>query len=376
VTPYAIVTAALRGESVPPPSASEARAVRELAELHGVHSLLYRKLEGTAAWSEWPDTLREGLAVAARDQVAAEMARKAELTRVLEALAAEGIEPLILKGAALAYTHYDEPSCRSRGDSDLLIREREREAADRVLLAMGYEPWTAAGGELATYQQLYASPHHRVDLHWKISNAQLFAAALPYDELDAEAVKVAALGEHARTLCPTHALFLALLHRATHVNAPYYVDDVAHYEQNRLIWLYDLHLLAGALKPEEWDRFLSLARDKGMRAICFDGLMATRQALGVQVPAWVVKGLQEPGPPELSAAYLRRGGLRQILVELRALPSWPERAMLLKDLALPPADYMLDKYETDRRALLPWLYLRRAVGGVAKAIGKGAVGRR
>lgn len=38
-----------------------------------------------------------------------EHAHRREITRVLDALAADGVRPLVLKGGALAHSHYPRP---------------------------------------------------------------------------------------------------------------------------------------------------------------------------------------------------------------------------------------------------------------------------
>jgi len=41
---------------------------------------------------------------------------------------------------------------------------------------------------------------------------------------------------------------------------------------------------------------------------------------------------------------------------------------LLREHLLPPASYVLQKYETQNRAALPALYLRRAIAGSARLL--------
>ena len=96
------------------------------------------------------------------------------------------------------------------------------------------------------------------------------------------------------------------------------------------------------------------------------GLEAARECLGTQMPAEVANRLAAPGPREVSAAYLSPGRIRQHLTDLRAVPGWGERLHLFREWLFPPADYLLRKYDTHSRWLLPWLYLRRGVAGIAR----------
>ena len=59
---------------------------------------------------DWPPEVCETLAQIAREQAVKELLRQNELIRVLEALAAEGIHPILLKGTALAVQPLRQPS--------------------------------------------------------------------------------------------------------------------------------------------------------------------------------------------------------------------------------------------------------------------------
>ena len=62
----------------------------------------------------------------------------AELVRVTERLDREGIRSISLKGPALGLSLYGDLSLRTSKDLDLLVDRRDVEAAERVLLDMGY----------------------------------------------------------------------------------------------------------------------------------------------------------------------------------------------------------------------------------------------
>jgi hypothetical protein len=296
-------------------------------------------------------------------QAAGDMLLERELAAALEALAAAGVGTLLLKGAALAHSHYPEPALRTRCDADLLIRPADRDAAARVLEGRGYRRPNAVRGRLVSYEECHVkregAVEHVIDLHWQISNRQAFAQALGYDEARRCSVAIPQLGASARALCAPHALLLACMHRAAHLGAEGPVGS-------RLVWLYDIHLLANAMTEAEWRDFARMCGAKAMRRISVDAFAATQRAFATAFPDAVVAALAQTGAEELSAAYLDTGRRRVLLTNLRALASWRERARLVRELLFPPAEYLLAKYRAHSRWLLPWWYVRRVAEGVWK----------
>jgi hypothetical protein len=315
--------------------------------------------------SSWPAAVGHRLAARARAQALVEPVLSADVIGLLAALAETGIRALVLKGAHVAHTHYPSPFLRPRADTDLLIRDSDRPAADHVLASLGYMRAEGPSGDYVTHQAAYVRRlangiAFRYDLHWRIGQPQVFARLLSFDELDAESVAIQGLGPHARGLGPVHALVFACAHRALH-----------HQDTDRLIWVYDIHLLGEGLTPEEWERFVALARDRGVSALCARGLELARDQFGARIPGHVaarLTGLVKSRMPEPSAAFLE-GGWRQIDVlrsDLRALPTWRARGRLVAEHLFPPASYMLQSHVPGGRALLPFLYMRRIAYGLPR----------
>lgn len=206
---------------------------------------------------------------------------------------------------------------------------------------------------------------HELDVHWRISNFQLFANSLTYDEMELQSVSVPALGPHARALGDAHALMLACIHRLGHAQAPYYVDGIARYGANRLIWLYDIHLLGKTMSPGQWELFVQTAQEKALRSFCFDGLNAASRSFGASFPQTVLQSLSADGKgKDIPVSRLTVSRWEWLLSEFLALPDWRQRGILLKEHLFPSSSYMLKKYGVDDRRLLPLLYLHRAVKGV------------
>lgn len=350
------------------PARLTAAAVLEAGRFHGVLPLLFHASHDAPGWSGWRESLRIALRELARMHTAVELANRQETAEVLDALAARGVAAIVLKGAALAHTLYPEPWLRARADTDLLVRPEARRAAFEVLERLGYRRSETAGGELASSEASFGRPGAALpfDLHWRINNSSLLSRLLEFEALHARAVPLAALGPHAR--CPdlVDAVLLAAVHRGTHHQMPMHVDGHAR-RGDRLIWLYDLHLMAPKLTSAQAGQLAQRAARDRVAGLCLDALRATEQAFGTAVPAALRQALeQDAARGEPSMVFLRGGPRALLLAEVLALERWRDRWRLLREHAFPPPDYMLRKYATTRRWLLPALYVRRGLSWLAR----------
>ena len=352
----------LRGEAADWPS-DAARAEQErflrMAAGHGVSSLLAYQLRRTHRWHRWPVEITARLHQMARVDVALEVLRRLELERVVLAMRAAGVQPLLMKGAALAYLHYPEPSLRPRYDTDLLVHPDDRDAVADTMRALGYRRATQTSGDLVMPQATFEMTDrfgtcHACDVHWKIANPQPFANILPIDALRTRAVEVPALGNWARALGDLDALLLACIHRVAH-----------HDDSARLLWLYDIHLIARGLDRQAFARFTELAAATAMTAICARGLDLARERFHTAIPEETMAALAARGSPEPSEMFLRsdRRKIDVLVSDLRLVGSWSARRALLRQHLFPPATYMLERYQVSNRLLLPMLYARRIVSG-------------
>jgi hypothetical protein len=351
------LAACLRGDAASLAEWSTAEILRA-ASWHGVTALLERRLDRR------PDIPPDLQAALQRERAlggALEMLRRREIVRVLDALGTRGLRPLLVKGSALAYTLYDDPSLRPRFDTDLLVRKEEAAAAEEVMRALGYRRPAQVTGELVMYQVDYSRRDpsgltHVFDFHWKISNRQAVADTLTFEDLDAGAQPVPALGASARGSAAVPALVLACVHRVAH-----------HSADERLIWLYDIHLLAQGLSSSDVDAFIALSRDRSVTLICADGLLAARRAFATALPSGLLERLtpaDRSPSAEPSAALLTAEPTlaNELISDLKAV-GWPQRVRLLREHAFPPARYMRSAYMVTNPAWLPALYTHRLVRG-------------
>jgi hypothetical protein len=247
-----------------------------------------------------------------RASVAVELLRGREITRVLDALHARGIDPILLKGTPLAYSIYDSPALRPREDTDMLIRAEDGDAVRRIMTLLGYSAPAYCDDvhyqfPLERYDEYGAA--HAFDFHWRLSTQAAFADLLTFEEMDTEARAVPALGPIARAA-------------------------------------------------------------KGVAAICAQQLARAQKRFGTEVPAAVMARLGA-ARGESTAAYLEPGRTwrDELVSNVRAL-GFGDRLRLLRRVAFPDPAYMLRTYGlragTVDATLLPALYVLRGLKGLWK----------
>ena len=290
-------------------------------------------------------------------RVAISLARAVETRRVLARLHDASVPALLVKGAHLEWTCYDQPHERERSDTDMLVRERDLDVAATVLAAAGYTPALQPGGKIAVAQRTWfytdsTGVDHAIDLHWRLSNVQLFRRALEWVELWAARSPVPQLGPHAFGPSIEHALLLACIHRIAH-----------HARSPRPIWLDDIHRLCGKLDDPGWRDFSTLARNRGLGAAVAASLGDASAAFGTRLPASILRDLEAAGAtaPKVARFIARpRTRLGAALSDWRQLGA-RDRLTFIRDHVFPPPSYIRARYEVTSPAAIAWMYFARLV---------------
>jgi len=351
----------LRGEESvwPEGEHDEARFLTAVGE-HSVAPLLHSRM---SLARHWPDRVRAALRIEAVRAAVVEPFRLADLHALIEAFAANGIDVLIVKGSALAYSLYPSPELRPRGDTDLFIDDAQRQAALDLLNELGYAEQITSGDELAMRQVTFLRAdargfEHAYDVHWAIANTPVFAEVLRFEELRERAVPLPRVSPAARTISDVDALLYACIHRVAH-----------HHDSDRLIWLADIALLRARMSPDEHSRFWRLAAERRVVGVCIRSLERAAEWFGGPgVAPGDYLDAATLAQPERTRKFLnRRRRLAAVLAaDLAALGGWRARAQRLRQLAFPSAAFMRAQFGTRSPIALPWLYAYRMARGVAR----------
>lgn len=354
----------LRGELLEWPSGLDLATFFDLAQFHGVTCLL---LEPLVRLPGAPAGLIQRLQGMVRERAMWELRNRQLMSEALDQFAQAGIEALLYKGTALAYTVYGNPVWRMRGDSDVLVREEQLAAACAILESLGYRRYGAAE-ELIVHKLYFEQTMpeggvHSIDLHWRLSNSVLLSGLFNMEGLLRNSVPAPQLSPTARVPDDKYALLIACMHRGVHQHSAYSAGEVQHYTGDRYIWLKDIDLLVRRLTPGQWQAFVNLAQQLGLVRICIDGLEHSRASFGTPLP---LRWMQELVMPDAGPAddYLHAAPLGRAVRDLLACSSCSEKFRFIVRQLLPPVEYMRNKYAGARVQWLPWLYLRRIVRGL------------
>lgn len=272
--------------------------VLALSDAHGVTGLMRHALRRSpGCWIRVPEPISVSLDAHHRAMRRRHLALAQQLAGVLAAAGAAGIDPIVLKGAALAATAYPDPALRPMVDIDLLIDPAETEAMGRVLAGLGYvrqagEAPDSAFNSATGYHHLYFDPSGArvsIEVHWRPASAIQQRHALSTRLLQQRTVRarVVALpgitAARARILTPE----AQIVYLATHAAQERHVFS-------ELKLLADIAAVVAAPLPPNWETVTRLARQARARAATYVALMLARDALGVTIPPRVLAALRPP----------------------------------------------------------------------------------
>jgi hypothetical protein len=237
------------------------------------------------------------------------------LEQSVVALNRAGIEPLLLKGGALAYTVYCSFAARPMRDIDLLVPPDRADDARSIMLQSGWQLDPELPGDRS-----YDAHHHLPPLRDAVSSGlrleihrALMAAGHPFrftrDELWSAARRVQVGAGHALVMHPSH--------HAVHI--------AIHFAWGHMLNLGAWHafrdLAALATKGVlDWSDFARTASRWGASTCCYWTLRLGRELSALPVPDGVLHQLR-PRLPELVRRSLTRHFVRELARNDAGCPS-------------------------------------------------------
>lgn len=291
------------------------------------------------------------------------MLRQKENAELFAQLSQAGLDFLLLKGQALALTLYPAPHLRTRCDTDLLFRNKaDAEKAWEILENRGYKRHNTLDGRFVGFQfsctrMLNSTTSNTLDIHNQISDYLWLARRFSFDEIAARGKSIPCGGTPVNVPDRVYGLLHACIHR---------ISNKPQGTENRLIWLYDIHLLCQAMTPEEWNTLLILAKKKSLATICREGIDAATGIFSTEVPGQVRESLGIMAAAEKNAFGMHRQRWMLYLQDFWHNRGITNKAGQIREHLFPSPKYMMAKYQPGRAWHLPYYYAKRLLSGLKK----------
>ena len=245
-----------------------------LAEAHGVLGQFAASVNNDSA-AMAPPEFKQSLLERRRTQNFLALCLTAELFRLLELFAKQGISALTIKGPVLAAQAYADPSVRAYGDLDLLVPQRDIRRATELMTASGYQaavPLAAIAAGKTPGQYLFSHRDSKllVELHNDLT-LRYFPRSLPIEDFFARQVRVCLDAHEVPAPGVEDHLVLICVHGAKHF-------------WERLSWIADVAGLVSRQTNIDWQRASSTAKTVQAEHLLRTGLHLAADVLRAELP--------------------------------------------------------------------------------------------
>ncbi len=308
---------------------------------HGILPLLYTWLAAASTETRPPEQIYQKLKSAYWSGVADSVQRWHEVKRILLAFKEIDVTPVVLKGVALAETYYQRPELRPSTDIDLFVSLRDYEKVKALLLKMGYVPEVEVSAEERNwqYEEAFITAQTKfptffpLELHWSFS--PFFANQSEFlDTLGSRVHQVKGPDVNMLVLNPADAFSYTVYHLI-----------YGHPENIRLIWLYDIHLLAQCLRNEtEWLALIQTSRQWLARLALIDALRLAHEWFGTPIPLFIGNVEEE---------HLQTAEMRIRNFAMHRMKQGPRKARVQQEILVLAQLGNMDRLRYLRRRLFP-----------------------
>lgn len=250
------------------------------SELRPIMPLLYRNLHSLGV----EDSSLDGLKALYHLTGLENRKKFREAAGVLKTFHQEGIPTLVLKGLPLALLYYKDPGLRPMHDVDVMVPAPQAAAAIQILVREGWGSYDLTPEALNESLPMlpdcgffrHACGFRRkggisIDLHWRLLRECSYRwADNPFWD---SAIPFIIHGEKTCSLNTTDQLFHILVHGQGH-------------RDGRLQWIADAAvLLSEAHADVDWERVVSIARERRVNLCVREGLRHLKEILDIPLPA-------------------------------------------------------------------------------------------
>jgi hypothetical protein len=293
-----------------------------------------------------------------------------QLREVMDAFNKRGIDALLIKGPALAWTVYPDPATRPFADVDLLVRPDQYSKTKETLSQLGYRSQT---DKFDIFEELFnaesfvhsadSMKYFEIDVHWSLFQYHGLARKNGAEAVLWNTEKVETPTLSFETLDRVNALICAAFHLILH-----------HPNGARLAWIGDIALLSQSLVyPEEWEVLRQRCQSLKLSLAVKEALKLAQMWYGLQIPERYIDLTKWLSPDdaektELAHARNEKGPDIRLKGYFADFLSSPRKIQFLLKFLFPSPEYIRMTYPPSKKWLLPLSYLRRWGSWAAKVL--------
>ena len=269
-----------------------------------------------------------------------------DLCNLLKALRPSGIDAIVLKGACLAEMVYGDIALRPMQDIDILVRRKDLEDVEQVLIGMGYGPAERPPVEEQCRMHHHLIPFTRpgsptIEVHWSLTPSDCrFPMAM--EDLWEKTREVHFNEFTARMLCPVDLLTHLCLHICT--NHRFSILEIKN--------LYDIAQVLRHYGEEiDWKMLGESTRRFGVGKYVYSTLLVAEKLFGAVLQpeglAWLDHDDKDTKIVDIVADYLLDTAaipLPDVFGQMSGRKSLLQSLGALFHRLFPPYDYLARKY--------------------------------
>jgi hypothetical protein len=291
----------------------------------------------------------EEAGLAHRASMVTALALEASLVGTAALLEGAGIDHRVLKGTGVAHLDYPDPTLRSFGDVDLLVRSSQFDDAVEVLVGVGHrrrfpEPRPGFDRRFSKGSCLVSPGGHEIDLHRTLAMGP-YGVRLDLDDLWRRSSTFELAGRQFHALGPEERFLHACVHAALGDKTP------------RLASLRDVAQMQLA-RPLDLDLTRRLSTSWGADAVVARAVGMAGDVLGLEpdgpLARWAV-GFS-PGRRDRRHLAVYTGAnptsAAKSFAAVRAIPGFRDKAAFVYALARPDRRYLEQRHERPTRRWL------------------------
>lgn len=326
---------------------------------HGTIPLLYWKIGRLPPDIQPSETVINRMRTLYLESSAASLKMEIQLSEMAAAFKRIEIDFIVLKGPSLAWSEYPCPATRPSGDIDIIVRPRDFVRSRQVLMDIGYKSLDNRFDTTRSfdYEEVLVHPEDKqvsIELHWDLLRYPIMNNDEPIEELFTRAIDSDSFCNF-KILHPVDSFLYLSLHLFA-----------KHNQSIRLIWIFDLYLLARKfLEVDDWQ----ILRQ---RCTEWNAVYAVKRAIktaevwnGLKLPAGVDDELLWSKPSEAEVKIWRHAiGHHKSILSIAWLSRFSSLSLFEKikcvfHILFPSPEIMRYNFSPVREYFLPVSYLQR-----------------